>query len=331
MMRPRSRWRELAFRAAAIAAALLLLEAGLRVAGRPAADACFSPYGDAWLPDDALGFRYRPGASLAGGTVNALGLRGPVPAPAKPRGALRILFVGDSSAYGFGVADDEAFWSLAARAVAAAHPGVAVEPIVGAAPGYSSFHSRVLLDGLLAYRPDHVVFYVGAYNDHRPRVYFRDAEIPARMARRRAVWHRSHALVGLELVANRFARWLDRQRLDAAARARVLPDEFEANLRAMLGAAREAGARTVVLIPPFSAKLRARRPAIPTYEAILRRAAAEEGAAVVELGPLFAAASAEPLYLADQFHPSPAGHRRIAAAIAPALSAGAGAREAAAR
>ena len=305
---PQRRHLELVFRVAAILLSLLLLEGALRVLGLPAADGCWAPKESYWVPDDALGFAYRPGAHVAGGVVNAIGLRGPVPTAA-PAERPRILFLGDSSAYGFGVPDEQAFWRLASDAVGA-------EPIVAAAPGYSSYHSRVLLERLLPQQPVWVVFYVGAYNDHRRRVYYPDAAIPERMARRTRGWHQVRTLAAGELVVDKFARWLRRQSSDPLATVRVAPADFEANLRAMLASTREAGARSLVLIPPFSEQQRARRAElIPLYEEILRRVAAEAADRVVELGPVFAGPSDAALFQADGIHPSAAGQARIAAAI----------------
>ena len=306
--------REWSFRAVAIALALLLFEGGLRALDLPRTDTCWAPKEDYWLPDEALGFAYRPGARVAGGTINALGLRGPVPPHDESPAPLRLLFVGDSSAYGYGVADDETFWSLAARAVAAARPGAPVEPIVAAAPGYSSYQSRVLLDRFLAYRPDWVVFYVGAYNDHRRRSYYPDDAIPARMQRRRAAWHAIRTLRTGELAADLFGRWIDRTFRDRVATVRVPPEAFAANVAAMLDATRQGDAHALVLVPPFSPKLRAKVAALPRYEAILRDGAARACARVVELGPLFDDVAAD--FQPDQIHPSALGQARIAEAVA---------------
>ncbi len=309
--------REWSFRAVALALALLLFEGGLRVLDLPRADTCWAPKEDYWLPDDALGFAYRPGARVARGTINAIGLRGPMPGPDESPDPLRLLFLGDSSAYGYGVADEDSFWSLATRAVAAARPDAKVEPIVAAAPGYSSYQSRVLLDRMLPYRPDWVVFYVGAYNDHRRRSYYPDAAIPDRMARRRAPWHAIRSLRAGELAADLLGRWIDRNFRARVETVRVPPDAFAANVAAMLEATRQSGARALVLVPPFSPKLRAKVAAIPRYEQILRDEAARAGARVVELGPLFDDVAAD--FQPDQIHPSARGQARIAGAVAAAI------------
>lgn len=140
------------------------------------------------------------------------------------------------------------------------------------------------------------------------------------MHRRRAAWHRVRVLQAGELVANLFGRWIDRNFRDRIATSRVPPERFAANLDAMLAATRSAGARALVLVPPFSPKLRAKREAaLATYQAILRERAAAGGARVVELGPLFSDPAVA--FLPDQIHPSAVGHERIAAAVAAAIAA----------
>lgn len=316
---PLPRVQELVFRTAAIVLSLLLLEGGLRVLGLPGSDACWAPKESYWVPDDVLGFAYRPGAHVAGGVINAIGLRGPVPT-AMPGERPRILFLGDSSAFGFGVPDAETFWYLASEALDA-------EPVVAAAPGYSSYHSRVLLERFLPQRPEWVVFYVGAYNDYRRRVYYPDVAIPERMARREAAWHQIRSLAAAELVLDKVGRWLRRQSHDPLATVRVAPADFETNLRAMLAATRAAGARSLVLIPPYSEAQRARRgELISLYADTLRRVAASGADRVVELGPVFAEPSRTPLFQADGIHPSTAGQALIADEIESAIRAAHGGR-----
>jgi lysophospholipase L1-like esterase len=309
---------EWAFRVAALALALVLFEAALRVLDLPRADTCWMPKEAYWVPDDALGFAYRPDAVVAMGTINAIGLRGPVPARDASAATRRILWVGDSSAYGYGVADADAFWRLGTDSLVVARPAERIEPIVAAAPGYSSYQSRVLVERFAPYAPSWAVLYVGAYNDHRRRAYYPDAAIPARMARRRAAWHDVRVLQSGELVANLFGGWLARSFAEPAEHVRVPVAAFAANLDAMLATTRAAGAHTIVLVPPFSAKLRAARPWIPPYENALREAARRGGATTIELGQVFDALG-DAAFQRDGIHPSVAGHRAIAAALTPTL------------
>lgn len=55
-------------------------------------------------------------------TTNARGFRGPVLARAKPAGALRVVAVGNSSTFGWGVNDDETYPAQLEHALRAAAP-----------------------------------------------------------------------------------------------------------------------------------------------------------------------------------------------------------------
>jgi lysophospholipase L1-like esterase len=315
--------REWAFRLVAIAASLAFLECALRIADQPRYDTCWVAGNEFWREDPVLGFGYEPGTQVAGGVVNALGLRGPVPPVEKPAGTQRILYIGDSTVYGFGVPDDEAFWSLATRAIAQRDPAQVALPLVAAAPGYSSYQSRVLVDRFAPYAPDWAVLYVGAHNDERRRGYYEDAEIPARAARRRAAWHDVRVLRAVEFLVDRLGRWWSKQSEDPVAFRRVPPAAFEANLRAMIASLRAAGAKPLILVPPFAATLVERYPAVPVYQEILERVAREATVPSVALQPIFAQHDPKDVYLPDDdFHPSPLGHRLIAGAIADAIAPG---------
>lgn len=314
--------REWAFRLFAIVFSLALLEGALRVLDQPRYDTCWVSGNEFWREDPVLGFAYEPGGAVAGGIVNEIGLRGPVPPLAKPAGTRRILYVGDSTAFGFGVPDDEAFWSLATREVGARHPEQIFEPLVAAAPGYSSYQSRILVDRLLPYAPDWVVFYVGAHNDERRRSYYEDAAIPARAARRKATWHRLRTLQAGEFLIDRLGRWVSKQVHVPNTFRRVPPEAFDANMTAMIAAVRAAGARPLILVPPLSDSLVKRYPGTPAYHDILRRVAAEQNVPSVELQPVFTEQEQTAVYrTGDDVHPSPLGQRLIAHAIARAIEA----------
>lgn len=312
--------REWVFRLSAIVFALALSEGALRLLDQPRYDTCWVSGNELWREDPVLGFAYEPGGAVAGGVVNSLGLRGPVPPQEKPAGTRRILYVGDSTAFGFGVPDDEAFWSLATREVAAQHPDRVFEPLVAAAPGYSSYQSRILVDRLLPFAPDWVVFYVGAHNDERRRSYYEDAEIPARAARRKAAWHQLRTLQAGEFLIDRFGNWISKKAHRPTMFRRVPPDEFEANMTAMIAAVRATGARPLILVPPLADSLVERYPGTPIYHEILRRVAAEQDVPSVELQPIFAEQDQTEVYrTGDDVHPSPLGQRLIARAIARAI------------
>jgi lysophospholipase L1-like esterase len=302
--------------------ALAAFEGALRALGLPGFDACWQVAEPFWQPepDPELGWRYRPGAQVALATVNERGLRGPVLPPERAPGRERLLFVGDSTCFGIWVELADTFAARASQALAAAR-GRPVEYEIAALPGYSSWHARVLVRRLAErQRPDVVVLYVGAHNDHGRARYYRDAAIPARLARRQAAWHQVRTLLLLENAADQAWRHWGRKLVPAERALRVPPDAFADNLRDMLRRTRAAGARALVLSPPFSATQLADHPAIPRYREILRAVAREEGAALLDLQPLFERGDEASLYQRDRVHFSAAGHALAAQAIAARLA-----------
>ncbi len=137
-------------------AALHLLPAWSRATTRDERFA-FSPY----RPDGRLGFTLRPGVRVrhvdrdfsVSVAVNALGMRGPERGTSKPAGTARILLLGDSFAFGWGVEQDEAFGARLERILTERVGPVEVLP--AAVPGWSTDqHSIYLRTQGLALHPD---------------------------------------------------------------------------------------------------------------------------------------------------------------------------------
>jgi lysophospholipase L1-like esterase len=111
------------------------------------ADSPFNPY----RPDGHTGFALRPGADAVHTTgefsvlvhVNALGLRGPERTVGKPPHTARILVLGDSFAFGFGVAQDETFSAELERLLR--ERGLEVEVLSSGVPGWSLDNELVYL------------------------------------------------------------------------------------------------------------------------------------------------------------------------------------------
>jgi lysophospholipase L1-like esterase len=307
---------------ASIGVALAGSELLLRALGLPGFDACWQVAEPFWQPepDPELGWLYRPGAEVARAVVNERGLRGPILPTTRDAARERLLFVGDSTCFGIWVALDDTFAARTSRELEA-RTGRAVEYEIAALPGYSSWHSRVLVRRLVErQRPDRVVFYVGAHNDHSRARYYPDGAIPARLARRHAAWHQVRLLLLLENAADQAWRHWGRKLVPAERALRVPPDAFAENLRDMLRRTRAAGAEALVLSPPWSSHQLADHPEIPRYREILRSVAAEEGAAFLDLQPAFAGVDEAALYLDDRVHFSTAGHAHAARAIAEQLA-----------
>ena len=121
-----------------------------------------------WVYDEVLGWASRPSHTgvLDNGffrtpvRTNARGLRGPERPYAKPSDRTRVLILGDSFAWGFGVEDDE---TVAAR-LETQRPGT--EVVNGGVSGYSTDQSLLWLrrEGV-RYEPDEVILILSGNDD----------------------------------------------------------------------------------------------------------------------------------------------------------------------
>jgi len=175
------RWKvKLFLLAAGTLAGLLLCEGVLRLF----APQIFPPHPPgAFTLDREVGYLLTPGfegclerAELeACFTTGAAGLRGADPRPRRP-GTVRILVLGDSMAWGYGVADDETFPHRLERSLAESHPGRDVQVLNGAVPGYGTADQLAWLQQRGAeLDPDVVIVQFFSIND------FEDNRIPARL------------------------------------------------------------------------------------------------------------------------------------------------------
>jgi hypothetical protein len=148
----------------------LLLEGGVRLL---VADAFFSQYEPFWRPDPQVGFTLQPGfdgvAFGAPVRANGLGFRGADWPRDKTPGTLRIALLGDSHAFGYGIAYEDSLGPQLERALAAR--GVRAEVFCFALPGYNAWQQHeVLLHQALAFAPDLVIAHL-TQNDHEPAIW----------------------------------------------------------------------------------------------------------------------------------------------------------------
>jgi lysophospholipase L1-like esterase len=296
----------------AIALVLGAGEALLRALDWPAFDACDTT-ADYAIADPRLGFRGAPGAEVAGVRLNAHGWRGPALSRDKPPGEKRVLFLGDSTAWGLGVDLDSSFAGGATSRI----PGAQL--LLGAFPGYSSYQSRLVLEELLPFGPDVVIFYVGARNDGVRARYYADAEIPVRRARLEAGWHEIRLLRLVEAAVDRSYRSLFRKLRSRESKARVPPEIFRDNMDAMLSRLRDRRIPALVVIPPLSEAFAAEEPQMRGYREILHEVARGHGAPIVSVDDAFATRNESSLYFEDHFHLAAPGHAIVGDAIHDAI------------
>jgi lysophospholipase L1-like esterase len=161
--------RGLALALAALALAALAGEAIVRLTGAldrgPVPRRLVEPTGAAEPP-----YRLRPGERLRvlgrEVRVSSLGLRGAEVAPRPPPGSRRVLVLGDSVAFGWGLDEAESFPARLAEALRAR--GIAAEVLNAGVPGYSLASEAALYRELApALAPDAVVLAV-SLNDFTP-------------------------------------------------------------------------------------------------------------------------------------------------------------------
>lgn len=290
-------WRSLAVHFAVLAAALALLEMGTR--------AYIARVSPPYRPDALLMYRARPKEG------NPYGLR-LYTAPERT-GAKRVLVLGDSATFGAYVREGEEWPSLVPMALG--DEGLVVEVVNAAIPGYSSFQGRFLGPELIAYyKPDVVVF--GYNNDGYPAEREDVTRVPASETERgilQALYRSEAYLLLRRVLVNAAIRVKGEMPERKENTYRVSTRQHVDNMKAIAEAAKAAGARVVMLTMPTSH--------YPGMDEATARAAQESGAMYLDLNPIWEGNSVlRKQLMPDIVHPTPEGHRRIAALIAPRLA-----------
>jgi lysophospholipase L1-like esterase len=157
-------------------AALLGIDAGVRIARRDPSAFLYEPFGN-------FGYRERPGRHerYENGTVanfNAGGYRGPIVDTTKAPGTYRIVLLGGSTMFGYGVNDEDTIDAHMRRLLTARYPNRCFEVVNLALGGYDSYqdYERMRVDGA-RFTPDLVVLNSGI-NDVRNAQYARLGDPP---------------------------------------------------------------------------------------------------------------------------------------------------------
>jgi lysophospholipase L1-like esterase len=176
--------------------------------------------------------------------INADGQRG-APFPSAESASPLIAALGDSCTFGFRVGEQETYPALLQASLR--ERGMPRATVLNyGVPGYTSFQGRRLLDRLLARgRPDYVILAFGA-NDLERDV----ASDAAKAERLSPLRLQLYTALNHLAIARLLGRREGDQRRDPdrpAQTTRVSPAEFRENLLAMVRAARNAGARVILL------------------------------------------------------------------------------------
>lgn len=247
--------------------------------------------------------------------VNSMALRGPE-LPTKQADELRILTLGDSSVFGFGVAESEVFSSVAAAKLTTVWDRP-VTPVIGATPGYTSVQAlHTLQDVGRKVQPDFVVI-ATLWSD------LFQSETPLERA-----GGQTHPLATYRVATRLLAPWLPAPTVGwvegdvgQSGSVRVGLEQYGQTLERLVQETRALGARAVVLVLPAPADLDL-EPApsrIRAYRSTLVDLADRHGLALVDGPELFRQKRASNADFFDQVHPSTSGHAKLGQGLAEAL------------
>lgn len=287
--------------------------------------------GDPWLL-----WQLRPGDRVEHGKpvhVNPSGFRDRDDGAAAS--GLRVMTVGDSSVYGFGVGDDEVYSSVIEKTLTPQLPGIHV--MNGATPGWSTFQTLNMLDMRgWSFAPDLLI--IGNLWSDNNFDDFVDADLLTSYAGfRQTPEYRARVLFSRSALF----RWLDYQIRVEPRRAavkkigwtlggegprsgkrRVAINDYADNLDTLCARMRERNGGVIFVMLPNREDVYpvSPDPAWGPYRRVMQQAAERNGVPLVDLPTVFhdSGRSEDALFL-DQMHPTAAGHTLIASAVVEAL------------
>jgi len=294
-----------------------------------------------FVEDPELGWRMKPNAEGEWGEVrvatNAHGFRGPDLAHAKPPGVVRVLFLGDSVTFGYGIERTEDVFPFRAGREWASTLGVEVEIVDAAIGGYSPWQERILLEREgLRYAPDLLVvgFVLNDVTEKLTLVRFGGSERGWQLAQT------AQGALDRWLSASALATWLREGfsvlrfgsdvRLGAVAEetraVRQMSEEMEQvieaawsitleNLAGILDTASARRIPALIVVFPYAFQLDG-DPAHQTAQRRLERFAAERGTPLLDLLPDFLRDEDPSRLMLDASHLSVEGHALVGTLIA---------------
>lgn len=265
------RSRVLVISAAGVIAGLLVIELAARLIGRPASlpDPTFSQapewgYPNRIAKDAEVFWRFRPNQVIRDGffapgrySINAHGFRGPECGEEKPAGVMRVVCLGGSTTFGWGVSDGMAYPRQLEYNLNRLDPqGRQWQVINAGITNYSTHQGLALARRRLAqWKPD-IVLFSFSWGDHQRA----GRDIPDKNLQLPPQWRLTLENVIIRSAAVQWAKkvlWGAFERSEGADAVspvvwRVNPTDFNANIERLIRLAKEAGARPIWVTSPIS-------------------------------------------------------------------------------
>ena len=229
--------------------------------------------------------------------INSTGQRGPDIASTKPD--IRIVALGNSCTFGWGVPYDNTWVYLLQELLRAKLSDTAIEVINAGVPGYSSYQGRKYYERYLYKLHPDIMLIMFGWNDH----WAAGDGIPDAAQETPPQW-----VLALHNMISPFKLYQFMRKVvlsaseeekevpldDIKTRYRVSVDEFYMNLRSIIRKAKDEGTTPVLLVPPvaslqnyFNEKVSPFHAIHKRYQQEIRRVAQREGVPLVDLQIVF--------------------------------------------
>lgn len=282
--------------------------------------------------DPDMIFRVRPNSEggLVDGysSVNSLGFRGPEFNHDSDK-AMRIMVVGDSNGFGWGLTDYEDTWTARLGAVLR-EKGVENKIFNISQPGYSTLQAKILFDKWLGkIKPDFVLFYLG-WNDIWSTPGLTDEETIAMLqVNHNPITRVVSATNTYSLVKKALQPIQEARRLEfiktagygiTGMKTRVPIEHSIKNLESMISEAAGIGAKPVVVLLPYALMMNPELKAADDFNSAIFKKF-HKAVHFVKLEPMRCGAPGNWKYfLDDGFHANPEGAGLIAKEMANGIT-----------
>lgn len=255
-------------------------------------------------------------------STNSYGFRMKEISRKKPSGQFRVMTLGDSSAFGYGVNEEETFSLYLEKKLQKKNPGQDIRVINAAVSNYSTFQAMKFMDGKgWKFSPNLLII---AFNDAPQSEWIRDSQrVPPKSIQPviKILYKSMIYLQSRKIMLNRqIAKYPDIIRQPPAdsrvGQSRVSPDELKQHLAVIIMEAKKRGMKVIVLSLPQQVsedKLSAR------YRKKMKEAADENGVEFSDLFHQWQNEKTDGLFF-DVIHPTSKGNEKIAESLAELIT-----------
>jgi len=248
--------------------------------------------------------------------VNRFGFRGDEISISKPPGTYRIMILGDSSAFGYGVHQDEVFAGVLQKNLREEYPDVNIQVINSSVPGYTTFSTlNFFREKGIKFDPDLIII---SHNNDPDRDWDEDKNraSPAWLQPVLRILYRSNIYMTArrEILNRKYGKTPDLYNVIPEGKGvhRVSADDFEKNLQGVFDLAKRGGTKVLVISMP---RMEDDDSNLLLYRGIMKDITQKNGGVFLDLLQNWQEPDSEHLFI-DDMHPNAEGHSRISREIA---------------